>query len=79
MAAEYHVIQNEKEKFRNCTFNHMVNSFFDIVKKLCFCADNIAISDAQIASFMLRVFIVTWDTKKEKTELQKHGHKRIFA
>ena len=57
----------------------MVNSFFDKVRKLCFSADNIAISDAQIAVFMLCVFIAAWDTEKEKTELQKNGHKRIFA
>ena len=79
MAAAYHVIKKEEEKFRNCTFKHMVNSFFDKVRKLCFSAGNIAISDAQIAVFMLCVFIAAWDTEKEKTELQKNGHKRIFA
>ena len=57
----------------------MVNSFLNKVRKLCFCADNKAISDAQIASFMLCVFIVAWDTEKEKPELRKNGHKRIFA
>ena len=51
LPAAYHVITKEEEIFRNSTFNHMVNSFFDKVGKFCFCADNIAISDGQIASF----------------------------
>ena len=51
LPAAYHVITKEVEIFRNSTFSHMVNSFFDKVGKLCFCADNIAISDGQIASF----------------------------
>ena len=56
----------------------MVYSFFDKVRKLCFCTDNIAISDVQISSFMLCVFIVARDTEKEKTKLQKMGIKEYL-